>query len=218
MYLVYKATSPSNKVYIGLTSKSLKHRSSEHLSLSKSNKKKRIFYNALQKYDYNFSWEIIESNLLKDEAEYLEKYYIKFYDSTNTKYGYNQAKGGLAGDIMTEESKIKRKQSMRKYYDNPEYVVKITKHLVNRKYTEIDYNKKQKEYIDAYFSKEENRIKHSITKGGKPFIYNETKEVFYSLAIAAEKLNTYPQNIRKVLLKERKHTNNLTFTYVRELV
>src|ERR1035437_8925477 len=116
-YIIYKATSPSNKVYIGTTKKSLKERIGQHVSLSKTGKT-RPFQCALKKYDYNFTWEIIESGLDKVKAEELEKHYIQFYKSTDRDNGYNLSPGGLSGSIMSEEGKIRHKEKMQAHYDN----------------------------------------------------------------------------------------------------
>jgi len=121
LYIVYKATSPSNKVYVGITRKSLKNRIGEHVSLSKSGKI-RPFQCALKKYGNNFVWEVIESGLERSKAEELEKYYIKFYKSNDMQFGYNLSPGGLAGSIMSEEGKKRHKEKMRIHYDDPKYI------------------------------------------------------------------------------------------------
>lgn len=215
-YSVYLLKFPNNKVYVGQTKKLVENRLTEHKwdrTNSKNNLHRPIIF-AMRKYKELVVCETLESNLTLDEANFLEKYYIKYYNSIDINFGYNLCIGGNAGNIMSEAGKKRRAEKMQKYYKDPEYIARISASHRNRKHTIKDFCKKQKEIIDKYFSKVENRIKHSKIKGGKPFICIETGEVFESLALAGEKLNCYGQNIRKVLLKERKQTNNLTFKYV----
>ena len=92
MYKVYKYISPSNKVYIGITSKTLNERARYNGSGYNGCP---YFAKAINKYGWeNFTSEILAQDLTKEEAERLEKYYIKLYDSTNPKKGYNITIGG----------------------------------------------------------------------------------------------------------------------------
>ena len=69
-FIVYKHTSPSNKVYIGITKLNLK-------------------------YGWNnFQHEILYSELSEKEAKQIEIYLIAYYNSTDHNYGYNKTKGG----------------------------------------------------------------------------------------------------------------------------
>ncbi len=213
-YIVYQAISPSGKFYIGMTKKSLEARHKEHERHSKNDKTKRIFYEALKKYQLNFSWQVLESNLAKKEAEQKEIEYITKLQATNRKYGYNQAKGGLSGDIRTKESKIKWKENMQKYWSNPEYIERVS---ITKK-REVAENSQVKERllkcVTNYFSTQENRENHSLVKGGRPFVCVETGEVFKNLHIAGETLNVSYQNIWKVLKGKRKHAKGYSFRYV----
>lgn len=68
------------------------------------------FYNAIQKYGWNeFEHIIFVDNLNKEEANEIEQYLIKFYDTMNPQNGYNLTKGGegISGFKMTEEQKKK---------------------------------------------------------------------------------------------------------------
>lgn len=230
MYIVYKATSPSNKVYVGITRKSLKNRIGEHVSLSKSGKI-RPFQCALKKYGNNFVWEVIESGLERSKAEELEKYYIKFYKSNDMQFGYNLSPGGLAGSIMSEEGKKRHKEKMRIHYDDPKYIKMLSdakkKSLEDPDQLQIAINS-----IKMYWSKEENKQKRSqSTKemwknpdhkikmakalGGKEFVCVETGEIFQYLGQAAERFgSTCKDSIYKVLKGKRKTYKKLHFKYV----
>lgn len=110
-WLVYKHTSPSNKVYVGITSsKNPNVRwGLNGNGYTRSNQQKR-FSSAIKKYGWdNITHEILEYSLSYKDAQSKEKYYIKLYDSY--KNGYNMTKGGehsaRLGKKHSEETKEK---------------------------------------------------------------------------------------------------------------
>lgn len=111
-YSVYKHTSPSNKVYIGITSQKVEKRwqNGEHY-------KTQIFYRAIQKYGWsNFKHEILFTNLTKEEACQKEIELIAFYKSNQREFGYNLSKGGesgMSGFVHSEEAKRKMSEAHR---------------------------------------------------------------------------------------------------------
>lgn len=53
------------------------------------------FYNAIQKYGWdNFEHIVLKNNLTLEEANKLEIEYIKYYNSTDSNFGYNLSEGG----------------------------------------------------------------------------------------------------------------------------
>lgn len=106
-YTVYKHTSPSGKVYIGITSKKPENRWQKGFGYIGN----EHFFRAIQKYGWdNFAHEIISEGLTKEEAEAMEIDLIAFYDSTNEDKGYNVSTGGenhFAGYHHSEETKKK---------------------------------------------------------------------------------------------------------------
>jgi len=228
-YLVYKATSPSNKFYIGITKKTLLERQKEHEYAAKSNSKKRVLYSAMQKHECNFKWEELGSNLTVDVASDLEIHYIMIFNTTDRNFGYNMTKGGLSGDIMSIESKVRYKQSMKKYYDDPAYVKKITERL--RESSKIGFQtwlKKDDDSVKQWkllcsenlkkvAKNREYRLMRSIAKGGKPFYCKETGEVFEMLQDAADRFGVDKRNIHGVLKHPQRYKTILkkyTFEYV----
>lgn len=103
-FTVYKHTSPSNKVYIGITSQPIQRRWRNGNGYIKN----IYFYRAIKKYGWdNFSHEILYENISQKEAESFEISLIKEYDSTNPKYGYNIDLGGFYAGKMSEKTKQK---------------------------------------------------------------------------------------------------------------
>lgn len=70
-------------------------------------KKNTRFYYAIEKYGWdNFEHIILEDGLTQIEAEELEQYYIKLYN-TITPYGYNLTYGGEHNKQISEETRKK---------------------------------------------------------------------------------------------------------------
>ena len=106
-YTVYKHTSPSGKVYIGITGKTpeLRWRNGRNY------KSCPYFHHAIQKYGWdNFTHEILFTGLTKEEACIKEGQLISEYQSDNPDFGYNLNSGGGAGFTgghHSEETKLK---------------------------------------------------------------------------------------------------------------
>lgn len=108
-YIVYKHTSPSNKIYIGITKRGI-HKRAENGNGYKRNK---YFFNAIQKYGWdNFEHKILIHGLSIEQANKWEIKLISHFKSNNKKYGYNIANGGFGGSRpigskLTEGHKLK---------------------------------------------------------------------------------------------------------------
>ena len=65
------------------------------------------FFRAIQKYGWeSFDHRVIEVDD-KSQMNYLEKYLIKFYDTTNPDKGYNLDNGGNGHGVHSEQSRKK---------------------------------------------------------------------------------------------------------------
>ena len=119
-YVVYKHTSPDNKVYIGITSQVPPEKRWANGHGYTTNK---YFSNEIMRYKWDsFTHEILFDNLTRPEAQQKEFELIKHYKSTDKNFGYNISASGI-GDVSDEV-----KKRIMKYYDgiNPLPVVQYT--------------------------------------------------------------------------------------------
>jgi hypothetical protein len=106
MYTVYKHTTPSGKVYIGVTSKDVNYRWKNGYGYMNN----KYFYNAIKKYGWqNIKHEILFQNLPKEEAYKIEVDLIKKYKSNDFSLGYNLSPGGESNRAGTKWSEQERK-------------------------------------------------------------------------------------------------------------
>ena len=118
-YTVYKHTSPSGKVYIGITCGSVENRWRN----GRGYNKQYLFYNAILKYGWNnIKHEILYSNLTKEEAYNLEIKLISHYK--NLSISYNILDGGEFGCLGLKKNKKQLKahsiMMKKRWLDNPE--------------------------------------------------------------------------------------------------
>lgn len=105
MALVYKITNKiNNKIYFGLTVRSLEGRWGNHLSAVRQGSKFR-FHSAIRKYGVdNWVLEIVEENSDISYIRKLEENLIEEYKTTDNRYGYNAKPGGCGGFIVKPEN------------------------------------------------------------------------------------------------------------------
>lgn len=120
-WCVYMHTSPSNKVYIGITC-DVKHRWRSNGEGYKGGT--RIYY-AIKKYGWeNFRHEILFADLSREEACAKEIELIAKYNSTDVKYGYNLCAGGKLGPTH-EETRRRLSIALMGHSVDPEVMQKI---------------------------------------------------------------------------------------------
>lgn len=101
MYVVYKHTTPSGKVYIGITSMKPEKR----WESGSGYRQNKHFYSAILKYGWeNIKHEIVCTGLNKWQAGKVEQSLIKYFDSTNHNKGYNHSIGGECGSLGVHPS------------------------------------------------------------------------------------------------------------------
>jgi group I intron endonuclease len=113
-------TTPSNKVYIGITSQDPLKRWGN----GSNYKRHQYFYSAIKKYGWNnIKHEILFDNLTENEAKQKEVELIAKHKSMDRNFGYNLTRGGdgVKGYTPSEESKKKCRETLAKMYENPEF-------------------------------------------------------------------------------------------------
>ena len=104
MYTVYKHTTPDNKVYIGITARSVK----ERWRNGKGYPHSEYFNKAINEFGWeNIKHEVLFTGLTQIEAEEKEIELIKEYKANDRAYGYNIDEGGLKNKRRTESTKRK---------------------------------------------------------------------------------------------------------------
>lgn len=155
MYKVYKHTTPSGKVYIGITGTSVQRRWDN----GRGYRHNPHFWNAIQKYGWeSIRHEVLEDGLTLEEACERERELIAKYRSFETAFGYNQDLGGIASGRASETTKAKLSASTTEQFKNPERRKKQQEALHDY-FMNPEARKKTSEAIKRYFEKEGSREK-----------------------------------------------------------
>ena len=117
-YCVYKHTSPSQKVYIGITKQSASGRWKNGLGYQSS----PHFWNAIQKYGWDsFLHEVLSVGLSAEEACEEERRLIAEYMATDRRFGYNEKDGGQKGSSLNDIARKRVSDGLKKFYaEHPE--------------------------------------------------------------------------------------------------
>lgn len=214
--IIYKATFPNGKCYIGQTTKSLNIRKNSHLN--DKLRKNVAFCNAMDKYGKeSIVWEVIDHASTMEELNEKEKYWIKFFNSyinTENSNGYNMTLGGnsTVGWVPSAETRKKISESQKGKYDgdkNPQYGKTGAlstwwgrKHTEEEKIKMSNANKKPKS--------DETKRKISNSHIGKvpwnkgiPRTENEKRNI--SLSLVGRKLSQEALEKQKLCHKGEKH-------------
>lgn len=108
--IIYRATSPSGKCYIGSTLNLLNIRISGHTHTANTLNSKSKFSKAIRKYGRSLKWEILHRNIPENLLEHLEFDEIEVHNSCNQ--GYNSSPTGRPKGVPASDEK-KKKQSER---------------------------------------------------------------------------------------------------------
>lgn len=184
-YIVYKHTTPSNKVYIGITCLGTKRR----WQGGNNYKSSTYFYNAINKYGWeNIKHEVLYEGLTREQAENTEIKLINKYKSNNCKYGYNIQSGGHLPK-MSEETKRKISIANRGKKYKPR-----RKHTIEEKQA---ISNKLKGRISPM--KGRHQTEKAKLRNAKAIICVNTGEKFYSIREATRKTGCDRANIGRVL-------------------
>lgn len=187
-YTVYKHTSPSGKVYIGITSSPVNRRWQN----GKGYRQNKYFSSAISKYGWdNFDHEIVCTNLSSSEAFEMEKLLIRFYNSTDRRFGYNQSTGGESGACgvhpsqeTIEKLRIASTGRKRGAEELKKFSEKMRGHPVSKETREkISNSLKGKPHKHS-----QETLRKIAIANGKPVICIETGEIFCSVADASRSI------------------------------
>lgn len=165
-YIVYKHISPSNKVYIGITCRSMEARASVN---GHGYRKNEYFYRAIKKYGWdNFTHEILFANLTKSQACKRERELIAEYHSNDFNFGYNITAGG-EGRLQSPQSQATRdkiSQASKEQWQDElirnKHIESSRGHVVSRETREKIRNAQLGKYVPPEVGK-----KISVSKKGK---------------------------------------------------
>ncbi|MEY9867273.1 group I intron endonuclease [Peribacillus sp. B2I2] len=118
--IIYTATNMiNNKIYVGKSKgrggtneASLNRRKRQHKHTALTKKSQTFFAKAIRKYGWeSFVWGVIDTGTSNDELIEKEKYWVRYYQSNNEKFGYNLTEGGDGIDGYKFSEELKKKLS-----------------------------------------------------------------------------------------------------------
>jgi group I intron endonuclease len=231
--IVYKATSPSGKVYIGITITPLKERKRTHLR-SVKNGSELPLHNAIRKYGMkNIRWDTIDKADTWDELCEIEAKYIEEFDSYSNGYNLTLGGEGTFGLKHDEEWCIRNSERRKKFFQNPinremqslanqrahdENPVQAIEHskFMKERYKKKSAREKTAEGMRKFLANSKSRRIHSIQRGAKPFfVYRDGELIgeWLTQRECARDLNLDFSHINRCLHGKRKSHGGYTFKY-----
>ena len=196
-WCVYMHTSPSGKVYIGMTGRKPEKR----WKRGKGYDHNSYFMKAINKYGWdNFKHEILFYNLTRNEAEHKEIEMIQLYKSDQREFGYNIESGGKA-NVVSEETRQKISKANKG---------KIRSEEARRKLSEAQKGKCNRW---GKFGKNKKTLPKKEKKN-KPVICVETKVIYTSIADAGKKNFINDRHICECCQQKRKTCGGYHWLYV----
>lgn len=194
VFRIYKITNLINgKIYIGQTVKTMSARISNYKAGAKI-KVNQVISRAINKYGFeNFKFEQLYTVDSRNEANYLEKYLIAFYNTTDKRIGYNVALGGVSGTGVV----------------SPETKSKISKGNTGKIRTQEQRDNHSKIMKGRLSEENKNRSVRVLCSNG---------EIYPSMAEAARQLNLHPTQVSWNIRGIRKRAGKFTFSLFNDSV
>lgn len=156
---VYKHTSPSGKVYIGITCTDTKTRWKNGNGYASQ----PAIARAIKKYGWEgFTHEVLATNLTRVEASELEQKYIALYNSIDPRFGYNCTSGGDEKYYVSKETRAKQSEAKKRFFAaHPEYLEKMRERVI-ASYADDTIKKKISDSVRKLWENPEHRAKMSV--------------------------------------------------------
>ena len=209
-FTVYKHTSPSGKVYIGITMQTLTARWGRGGS---GYAHSPHFMAAIQKYGWDsIVHEVIAEGLSQAEAEQLEVELISKYKATDAAHGYNIELGGSTGPKHSDLTKAKISAANSKRVWTPEARQKLREYKrlhpttpeTGRKIGDANRGRKHRpESVEKIRSAQPKRAVRDLTTGAS----------YASVQDAARDCSLDPSQIVKVCKGKRKTHGGHVWVY-----
>lgn len=213
-YCVYIHTTPSEKVYIGITNQKVTHRWGK----DGNNYDHQVFGNAVRKYGWeNIKHEILFDGLSLEEAEKKERELIAQYNATDRHCGYNCTTGG-AVCRFNDDARKRISDSLTGRKLSEEHRANIAKCRTGWEFSE-ETLKKMSENRKGIYPNEETRkkLRDSHQWQAKPVAKlssdGEIIQVFASVGDAAKDTGCSKYLIRRVCQGKRQTTNGFRWAF-----
>lgn len=197
-YCLYMHTTPSGKVYIGITCREPLKRWKNGKGYSGS----PHFDNAIKKYGWdNIKHEVLLTGLTKKSACEMEKCFIQMYDSTNPAKGYNSTFGGDEGLKITKETRKKISEANKIVYSDPKRRHEMSKRMIGYKHSEEAKKK---------MSESHKGLTHVASDEWKKNISHSLKE-YYADPINSEKYRRNSERLTELGKRKARKVEQLDF-------
>lgn len=218
-YCVYKHTSPSGKVYIGITCQSPTARWRGGLGYRNND----YFFKAIVKYGWeNFRHEILHEGLTRAEACEREKELIAEHQSTDERYGYNLTTGGegCPGAVKTEEYRQGQREKTMRLWQDPEYRAHMAAAHKGKKQSKETIDRRRKSLIGHPVSEKTRqtameRMTGNVFRARAVLCIEENLE-FSTIKEAAEWAGIKPPTLNGYLHGKKKTAGGYHWRYVKE--
>jgi group I intron endonuclease len=182
------------KKYVGKTTKTIEKRFKQHIKISESDTRQHL-HNAIRKYKQeNFECYLLEDVSYKKLLSEREMYWIKELNTKNT--GYNETDGGDGsfGRQVSEDTRKKHSEQIKKYYSNPD----------NRKKVSDATKEGMKRWWHSLSEEDKKDYKKKCSKRPEGWVqptgwtYTHTDEAKQSISIAQKNRKRSKEEIEKI--------------------
>lgn len=190
---IYKITNPNGAVYIG-QSRNIQYRFISYKGL-RCKTQTRI-YNSLNKYGVESHVFEVLQECCDNELNELEIYYIKLFDSFNTKHGMNLRSGGAHGS-PSDETKKKLSDALNGHTHSEETKEKMRGRVVS------DENKKRMSDVHKG-RKLSDEHKKKLSEANKGMVVSDEARINLSKALKERWMNPEFREKTIAMLKQRR--------------